>query len=261
MHKTLQLLNILGLALVLTLNSLANALPINGYTTGELSDMYPNLFTPAGFTFSIWGLIFIWLIAFCIAQAKGLFGKAKPRESVGLIGLWFFISCLANGGWILAWHYQFVGLSVLIMLLLLFSLITIYRNLGIGIRNVSATEKWLVHAPFSLYLGWISVATIANLTAFLVDIGFEGLGIPQNFYAALVILVSGLLGLFFLNKNRDIVYVGVLLWAYFGIYYKRTYLDTNLYPLITTTLAACALLLLFRAIKGPKNKTIPSAYL
>ena len=257
MHKKLQLLNILGLALVLVLNSLANALPINGYTTGALSDMYPNLFTPAGFTFSIWGLIYLTLIGFCVVQARGVFGKPKPLESVGLIGLWFFISCLANVGWILAWHYQLVGLSVLIMLLLLFSLVTIYRNLGVGIRSVSASEKWLVHAPFSLYLGWISVATIANVTAFLVDLGFEGMGIPPEFYTALVILVSGLLGLFFLNQNRDIVYTAVLLWAYFGIYYKRTYLDSNNYPLITTTIVACAFLLIYRAIRGPKGKATP----
>ncbi len=260
MHKTLQILNILGFIIVLTLNGLANGLPINGKTTGELSDMYPNLFTPAGLTFSIWGLIYLALLGFVIYQSKGLFTKKEHPKAVNLIGMWFFISCLANSAWIVAWHYEIVWLSVIIMLLILTSLINIYRNLGIGLREVSKTEKWLVHAPFSLYLGWISVATIANFTAFLVDVEFNGFGLPEPFYAASVIIVATLLGLYMLNKNMDLVYVGVLLWAFFGIYYKRTVQDETQYPVIITTLAGCAFVLIFRYLKGRNKPNQLKAY-
>ncbi len=261
MHKTLQVLNLLGFLLVMVLNGLANTLPINGYTTGELSALYPNLFTPAGLTFSIWGLIYLALFGFVLFQAKGLFNQKAHPKAVNLIGLWFFISCLANSGWILAWHYRLVWLSVLLMLLLLFSLITIYRNLGIGIRPAQALEKWLVHAPFSLYLGWTSVATIADVTAFLVHIGFNGFGLPPHFYTAALIIAATLVGLYLLNKNMDLVYAAVLLWAFFGIYYKRAYQDPNPYPLIFTTLAGCAFVLIFRYVKERKNPNQPKAYL
>jgi hypothetical protein len=253
MHKTLQVLNILGFLTVLILNGLANGLPLNGYTTGELSDMYPNLFTPAGFTFSIWGLIYLALAGFIVFQTRSFFNNSQHPKAINLIGMWFFISCLANSSWIVAWHYQHVWLSVLLMGLLLFSLITIYRNLGIGIREVAPLEKWLVHAPFSLYLGWISVATIANITAFLVELNFNGWGLPAPFYVSAMLIVTTLLGMYMLHKNFDWVYVLVLLWAFCGIYYKRTYGDTISYPIITTTLAGCAFALLATIYKN-RNK-------
>lgn len=260
MHKTLQTLNILGFIAVLVLNGLANGLPINGYTTGELSALYPNLFTPAGFTFSIWGLIYTALWGFIGFQARGLFSNKAHPKAVNLIGMWFFISCIANGGWILAWHYQLLWLSILLMTLLLFSLITIYRNLGPGIRTVTTLEKWCVHAPFSLYLSWISVAAIANVTALLVDLNFGGWGLPEAFYAAVMVIVATLIGLFMLNKNFDWLYTTVLLWAFFGIYYKRTYQDPIHYPVITTTLVACAFALIATVVKN-RNKSQTKAYL
>lgn len=245
MNKTLAFLNILGFILVVTVNALANTLPINGYTTGALSDLYPNLFVPAGITFSIWGIIYLFLGAFTIYQSKIFISKAAPK-SLRLVGLWFFINCLANAGWILAWHHKMVWLSVGIMLLLLASLIIIYQNLGIGFRTVSTIEKWCVHAPFSIYLGWISIATVANITALLVHINWNGFGLPPNFWAAALIFVATFLALIMLYRKGDWLYNLVVLWAFAGIFIKRYYQDPQPYPVILSALGFGAFLIIIR---------------
>ncbi len=212
----LRILNLIGLIIVLTMNGLANGLPLNGKTTGELSALYPNYFVPAGFTFSIWGVIYLFLIAFVIFQ----FTK-QSTESVRKIGLLFLVSCLANGSWIAAWHYEYVGLSLAIMLLLFFSLLFIYLRLNIALEKVSAAKKWLLHIPFSLYLGWITVATIANTTALLVDYGWNGWGIAEPTWAGIMILVAGAIGAFVVRSRQDVFFGLVLLWAFFGIWQRH----------------------------------------
>lgn len=215
--KSLQILNIIGFILVIALNGLANGLPINGRTTGELSDLYPNLFVPAGFTFSIWGLIYLLLLAFVFYQAGGLWNKQPPPVTVQKIGVWFFVSCMANASWILAWHYMLVELSLLIMLVILTSLMTIYRRLQIGQGADSSKRLLLVHLPFSVYLGWITVATIANVTTLLVDWGLSGLFPGEIFWTCLMIIIATGFGILFLLRKRDVPYALVLVWALYGI--------------------------------------------
>jgi len=187
----LALVNLLGFAFMIVMNVMANALPINGKTTGELSDVYPNLFVPAGLTFSIWGVIYILLTLFVIYQ-----GVVVIKMSTGGAGflenihIWFSLSCLFNGGWILAWHHQKVGLSLLIMLGLLACLLIIYLRLGIGKGTVPGATRYLVHVPFSIYLGWISIATIANITAWLVHTGWNGWGISQATWTVVVLAAA-----------------------------------------------------------------------
>ena len=120
--RALAILNLTGFILVILMNGLANGLPINGKTTGELSAQYPNLFVPAGFTFSIWGLIYLLLLLFVIRQIREAYGRPEQENVVQKIGVWFFISCLANAGWILAWHHELVFLSVPIMTVLFITL-------------------------------------------------------------------------------------------------------------------------------------------
>lgn len=217
--KTLQILNILGFILVLLLNGLANGLPINGRTTGELSDLYPNLFVPAGFTFSIWGVIYLLLLGFIIYQARGLWKSSAPDSDgvVQTIGIWFFVSCLANASWILAWHYTQVVLSVLIMLAILTSLIMIYRRLRIGAGADTRQKLFLAHLPFSVYLGWITVATIANVTTLLVDSGLSGFWFGETIWTCIMITIATGFGIFFLVKKYDVPYALVLVWAFYGI--------------------------------------------
>jgi len=225
--KTLQILNILGLIAVIIVNYLANAIPIAGNTTGELSALYPSLFTPSGFTFAIWGLIYLLLIFFIIYQSKGLLkGNISPKmRFLYRIDVWFFVSSLANIAWIFAWHYQVVWLSVIIMFFILAALLMIYLRLGVGRRIVGQNERFLVHLPFSIYLGWITVATIANISAFLVKINWDGFGLSAEFWTALMMGIASAITIVMLILRKDLFFTLVILWAFFGILYKRLTVD------------------------------------
>jgi hypothetical protein len=224
----LAILNLIGFLGVLVVNTLATTLPINNKTTGELSDQYPNLFVPAGLTFSIWGVIYLLLAIFTVYQLIQAFKKESGDTSAfKKIGLFFFLTCLVNITWIYAWHFELVGLSVIVMLVFLLTLITIYLNLQIGKSNALKAEKYLVHLPFSVYLGWISIATIANITAFLVNAGWNGFGLSEQFWAVLVICVGIILALLMLFLRKDIFYCMVVDWAFLGILIKRLSLSTE----------------------------------
>jgi hypothetical protein len=223
MYKVLAILNAVGLVCVLIANYLANALPINGYTTGELSDAYPNVFVPAGLTFSIWGVIYSFLIGYVIYQFVNTdFKDLKEHHFIPRISFWFLINCAANTAWIFAWHHKLLVLSLVLMLVILSSLLMIYTRLEIGKRSVKTGTKWLVHIPFSIYLGWITVATIANVTALLVDMNWGGFGLPESMWAMIMIFVATLVGFQVYNDRKDVAYILVLIWAFLGIFLKRS---------------------------------------
>ncbi len=198
-------LNLIGFLGVIIVNGLSNALPLNGKTAGELSDQYPNLFVPAGLTFSIWGVIYI-LLAIFVVYGLIVAAKKDTQKSlfIGNIGVLFFISCLANMGWIFAWHYEIVPLSLGIMLILLATLITIYLRLRIGKSDSPKTQKYVAHLPFSVYLGWITIATIANITALLVYANWNAFGLGEPFWAIVVIIVGIAITLSVLFTRKDI---------------------------------------------------------
>lgn len=224
----LAILNLVGFAGTVAVNALANIIPINNISTGEVSDLYPNLFTPAGLTFSIWGLIYVLLGIFAVYQLMPSFRRDPQKaELIHKIGPLFFISCLANSGWIFAWHYQSIGLSLVLMLALLASLLAIYLRLGIGRAELSRAGRYLVHLPFSVYLGWITVATIANVAIMLVDLNWGAFGLGEQFWAAAVIIVGTVIGLSMLFTRRDIYYCLVVDWALLGILLKRLADDTG----------------------------------
>ena len=187
-----------------------------------LSDQYPNLFVPAGFTFSIWGLIYTLLAIFIIYQLKITLRKDIQRSSfIELIGPFFFVSSIANIGWIFAWHYEIVFLSLLFMLLILGSLIAIYLRLNIGKSSSTKSEKYLVHLPFSVYLGWITIATIANVITLLVDLNWNKFGLGEQFWAVAAIATGIAIALRVLLARKDIFYCLVVDWALLGILIKR----------------------------------------
>ena len=226
--RFLSILNFVGYLGIVIVNALAVILPINNKTTEELSDQYPNLFVPAGFTFSIWGVIYILLGIFVIYHLIITFKKEILKNSaIERIGFLFFISCIANIGWIFAWHYEMVALSMGLMLILLGCLIAIYLRLNIGKSDAAKTEKYTVHVPFSVYLGWITVATIANATALLVDINWNALGLGEQFWAVAVIVVALIITLAMLFLRRDIFYCLVVDWALLGILVKRLAVETT----------------------------------
>lgn len=215
-------LNFIGFLAVVFVNALAVLLPINNRTTQELSDKYPNLFIPAGITFSIWGIIYIFLLLFVVYQFIIAFRKASDEKGIfEKIGILFFISCIFNVAWILAWHYEIVWLSLIIMALLLISLISIYVRLGTGRPGIRNTEKIFVNIAFSVYLGWITIATIANVTAFLVKINWNKFGLSDQLWTIIVIAVGVLITLITVFSRNDIFYCFVVIWALVGILLKR----------------------------------------
>ncbi|MBE0430405.1 MAG: hypothetical protein IBX67_01100 [Dehalococcoidia bacterium] len=218
----LSILNLLGFLGTVVVNALANIIPIGGITTSEVSDLYPNLFTPAGLTFAIWGLIYVLLAVFVIYQLlPSVRRDPEKSEFVRRIGPFFFISSLANIGWIFAWHYQNIALSVVLMLILLGSLLLTYLRLGVGKAEVTKVVKYAVHLPFSVYLGWITVATIANVTIFLVDANWGAFGLGEQFWAVAVIAVGIVIALAMLFTRRDTYYALVVDWALLGILLRR----------------------------------------
>ena len=219
---TYSFLNLIGFLAVVIVNALAVTLPINNRTTQELSDKYPNLFVPAGITFSIWGVIYMLLLLFIIYQFIIAFRKsADGRGIFEKIGILFFISCVFNIAWIITWHYEIVWLSLIIMVLLLLSLISIYIRLGTGRQAGRNSEKILANIPFSVYLGWITIATIANTTALFVKINWNKFGLSEQVWAVLVIAVGIIITLSILFSRNDIFYCLVVNWAFAGILLKR----------------------------------------
>jgi len=207
----LLLLNSLGLIFTILVNYLANTIPIGGMSTGEISALYPNLFVPAGFTFAIWGVIYLSLFIMIGGQWKILL--TNTAKSVNLLkGPWFFFSCLANMGWIVAWHFQQTTISLLVMGFLLLSLLNLYTD----VRSEKPQHKLNV-IPISLYTSWISIATVANTTAWLVDISWNGLGISEILWANMIIIVATGISMAMIYKFKDLAWSAVVLWALWGI--------------------------------------------
>lgn len=211
-----------GYVAMVGVNYLANALPIGGVTTGEASDSYGNLFTPAGVTFSIWGLIYLLLLAYTIYQfGFGQRETSPEREKLfATVNRYFLATSIANIAWIFAWHYGIIWLSVIIMLTLLILLIKIADV--INKEKFSLTDTLCIRAPFSVYFGWITVATIANIAVFLVSLGWKGFGIAEAVWTVIILLVGAGIGALRMWKDKNIFYGAVLVWAYGGIWLKHT---------------------------------------
>ena len=213
-----QTANVLSVLIALTVNILASTLPLNGQNTGEISDRFPVYFVPAGYVFAIWSIIFIGWIAFAIYQFQPA-QKENPRlQNLGYV---FAISGLFNAAWLVCWHYNWFGLSVLVMLTLLVLLIVSYLKLNVGLTPVNTAERWNVDVPFSIYLGWISVATVANISSWLYFVNWNGFGITPQAWAVVMIAIASVLGLLMTVTRRDSGYVFVLAWAFAGIAVKQ----------------------------------------
>jgi hypothetical protein len=241
--KFFSVLNLIGFIGTVIVNGLANILPLNNKTTGQLSDQYPNLFVPAGLTFSIWGVIYALLAIFVVYQVIAGFGKDRTRlEPFKKIGYLFFLSALFNIGWIFAWHYQILPLSLVFMLLLLGCLLAIYIKLSVGKKGATTKEQYLTHLPFSVYLGWITIATIANVTALLVDDKWNGFGLSEQFWTVAVIVVGIVIALSILFRRQDIYYCLVVDWALLGILIKRFAATLHVQSIIIVTIIGLALI-------------------
>lgn len=213
-----QAANVLSVVLAITVNVLAAALPLNGQNTGAISDRFKVYFVPAGYVFSIWGIIYIGWIAFAVYQALPAHLQSPRLRNLGYL---FALSGVFNAAWLFCWHYNRFGLSVLVMLTLLGLLIASYLKLNVGRTAGSAAERWCIDIPFGLYLGWISVATIANVSDWLYWVHWNGFGLDPQAWAAVMLVVAGVLGALMARMRHDAAFVLVLVWAFIGIAVKQ----------------------------------------
>jgi hypothetical protein len=250
MKDTLRQISVIVTILVtLVINGLANALPINNLTTGQISDSFHVYFVPAGYVFAIWGLIYLGLIAFAIFQALP---SQRENPRLRATGWWISLGGLANSAWIFLWQYEHFLPTLVAMLVLLATLLVTYLRLGIGRTAVSTAETWTVRVPFSIYLGWITVATVANATDVLNYLKWDGFGIAPEIWMsillAMVLVISALMNF----TRRDVAYALVILWALAGISVKFASVAAVATPtwitfgLVALTLAAAFILRLPR---------------
>ena len=232
-----------ALVLVLTVNWLANALPLGGLQTGQVSALYESYFTPAGFTFAIWAVIYTGLLCYAIYQS--LPGRSDESQ-LRPIGRLFVVNSLLNSAWLFAWHYQLLGLSLLLMVCVLATLVMVYRRLG----DWGQTSLW-VRIPFTLYLAWICVATLANASALQTALQFNDLVLSHVHWTQFKIALAGAVGATVCVLRRDMAFILVIAWAAFGIASKQVAIPEVHGAALTVSLlgVTLAIITLVRIIK------------
>lgn len=243
-----QIVNIVALGATITINALANILPINGLNSGEISDLYPSLFTPAGYVFSIWSLIYLLLIAFVVFQALP---SQKDNPRLERLGYAFAASCLFNFLWIFAWHYRYVFLSELLIIGVLVSLLVSYHRLQTERVNkreiqVSRAERITTHLTFSIYTGWLTVAVVANTCVLLLEWGITG-GSIAPVWGVITVLAALTIGAAFTYLRKDMAYGLVLVWAFIGIAVAQA---GNTPSVVTTAIVAAAVMFILALWRG-----------
>ena len=253
LRQVLVLLSTIGVIIV---NGLASTLPLNNQTTGEISDQFDVYFVPAGYVFAIWGLIYVALIAYSIYQLLPSQRENPRQRSTGWL---YVLSCIANVAWLFLWHYEYFVWTLLAMVALLLLLIAIYLRLGTGRTRVSAAETWLLRVPFSIYLGWITVATIANVTSVLDYLNWNGWGLSPELWAVIMLVAAAVIASAVSITRGDIAYILVIVWAFVGIAVKHS--DTALIAILAGFLAGFVLatLLLGVPLSARQGETLPAS--
>ncbi|WP_127588714.1 tryptophan-rich sensory protein [Paenibacillus koleovorans] len=204
--------NVAAFAVVLALNGLAYVLPLGGRTTGEISAMFPVLIAPAPYAFSIWGVIYLLLAGFILYQ---LLPGAKKERELESVGPWFAISCMFNVAWLLLWHALKIESSVFIMSALLITLCVLYLRTRSNTR--SSKVQWLVQLPFSLYLGWITVATIVNVAIVLYSNDVKLWGLSDELWTIILLVLAAGLAVLVGGRYYDPAFIAVFVWAFIAI--------------------------------------------
>lgn len=217
MKKTLQIANIIAFVATVFVNYLSNTGAINNTTIGEISAASQNLFTPAGYAFSIWGLVYLMLLGFVIYQSRSLFTKVRDDEFILKTGWWFVLSCFANIMWITFWLYGFMEYSILAIFVLLYSLLKIVMNNRMELWDAPISVIVFLWWPFVFYSGWVTVASIANVAAYLTSIAWSGWGISETIWTVIMIFIAGIINLIVTWKRnmREFALVGA--WALVAI--------------------------------------------
>ncbi|SHI63015.1 hypothetical protein [Pseudozobellia thermophila] len=250
MAKTRSILNLASVLIVILINYLSQAFRLNGTTIGEISSKYDNLFTPSGYAFSIWGLIFLGLLAFSIFQVKRAY-SSQPKEFIAQTGYWFLLANLLNCAWVLAFVYDHTGLSVLIMLGILVSLIKIILNTNMERWDAPIEVIALVWWPISLYGGWITVATIANISAYLAKLGWEGGPLSEVTWTIIVIMIATLINLIITWTRNMREFALVAVWAFVAIFVRH---KDAMESVAYSALAAAIVLFISSMAHGFRNR-------
>lgn len=236
MKRTLPFLNLIAFLLMLLVNFLANKLPINNLTTGEVTENIQSLITPAGFTFAIWGVIYV-LLGLYIFYQMGFVGKEQDLNYYrNQIGFLFITSCFLNIAWLFSWHYQLFFISLGIIFALLVNLIIIYLRIN-GKSNYLRKKNYIVTLPFSIYLGWITAAAIVNTSVYLISINWKQFGYSEVFWTNIMLITALIIYSLFVYVRKDVFVMLVFLWASIGILYKHIYIYNSQYILIIITTA------------------------
>jgi hypothetical protein len=239
MKLLLVTLNTITLAAVLIVNYMASAGKINNTTVGEISRRYETLFTPAGYAFSIWGIIYLALIAFVLFTWYALV-KKNYDDIIIKCGWFFIISNLANISWIYLWVSDNIGGSVIAILIILISLIILMFRLQLEVTDPPVRIIMFVWWPFAIYLGWIISASVANISAYFISIGWSGEPLSPQLWSITMITAAAAIYLFLIiNRNlREAAAVGI--WAFIAIAVKQW--DNN-FEISLTAIILSALLL------------------
>ena len=216
---SLKWLNTVSLAVTVAVNILANIIPIGALTTGEISEMYPNLFTPAPLTFGIWGAIYLLMTLFVLYGWGVLGSKESSDRDVAEIGVWFAVGCLCNVLWIFAWHFDVIWLSTLFI-------VGLFASLAVIAEKTKKTERRgvpyiAVNVGFDLYLGWIIAAVIANVSVMLVSFGVDGFGTAARIITPIIIVIGALIGALPVLFDRKWFSTAAVVWAYIGILIRQ----------------------------------------
>jgi benzodiazapine receptor len=244
--------NIIAFVLTIIVNALAGSTNlIGGQNTAAVSDKFPTLITPAGYVFAIWGIIYLLLGVFVVYQALP---RERHSDYVGKIGWLFVLSSIVNIAWIFVWQSEYLAVSVGLIVVYLLTLIMIYLRLNIGKSKFKLSERLAVHLPFSVYLGWLSIATIANIALTLVAYGWDGFGLAAETWAILIVAVALALTMLMLGIRKDIAYALVVIWALIGISMKQTNPNVVLTTQAGAVIAAIATLIIVALLVIKRRK-------
>ena len=262
--KALAILNAISFLLHLTLSYMTQFRVVNTKDVGEVSDQYFSLFTPAPFTFAIWGIIYTCLGIFCLYHIVMAYkhDKVNPANTdLVSIGAWFIITNLASAAWLIAWTNERLLVSVVLIFIQLLSLIIIHQRLNIHSRLRSAGSKICTELPVSVYLAWISIAAIANTAVYLVAIGWHGMGLPAVQWTMIMIGVAILIGVIIIFTRKNIAFGAVIMWGLYGITARLETLDdtyTNIINMAWGGIALLGLCCLIQLVKsfGYRRRTL-----
>lgn len=245
--------NIVAFIITLIINGLSNTTLIGGRTTAEVSALYPTLITPAGYVFSIWGIIYVLLAIFLVYQ---ILPRNRDKQFHKQISFLFILSCIFNISWLFLWQNLLLTYSTILIAGLLLSLMAIYLRLNIGKSDVPLMERLAVQLPFSVYLGWVTIATIANVAVALVSVGWDGFGLSLETWAVLVLAIALIIDLIVIVTRRDIAYSLVFIWALAGIAVNQTNSNVILtaeIAIIIIIVALAATIVVSRLKRKPKR--------